>query len=116
MNPNAPQSLARTLLVEANHLSRLAFANDDDELSARFAALRTSCASLERNLGASPPRYPSAAEIDRIYQRVLDLASNAVGREPRALLDKLVRDAQRLRPPQPRTLLGLPAAGPTRRA
>src|SRR5436309_187504 len=65
MNPNAPQGVVRTLITEVDHLSRVAYAMHDEELSTRYAALRTELSSLERRFGASPPRPTTAREIAR---------------------------------------------------
>jgi hypothetical protein len=108
MNPNAPQAVVRALLAEADHLSRLSFAEHEETLSTRFAALRTECSYLERCFGASPPRLATARDVDQLYRHVLDVAASSVGHGPRGLVDKLVRIAQRLRAPQPRTLMGFP--------
>jgi hypothetical protein len=112
MNPNAPQGVVRTLITETDHLSRMAYAMQDQVLSTRFAALRTELSRLERKFGASPPRPTSNGEIEVVYKRVLDIAAAAVGTEPREEIDQLVRVASRLRAPRPNTLLGMEAARP----
>jgi hypothetical protein len=109
MNPNAPQGVARALITEADHLSRHAYALHDEDLSTRFAALRTELSRLERKFGSSPPRPTTAVEIDKVYKRVLDLASAALAHETRADVDHLIRVAGRLRAPQPKTLVGMAA-------
>jgi hypothetical protein len=111
MHPSAPQGIVRTLLVEADHLSRLAYADHQETLAQRFAALRTELARIERRFGACPPRLTTMGEIDVLYQRVCDVASSAIGREPRPLLDKMMLVASKLRPPRP-TITGMPAVKP----
>jgi hypothetical protein len=110
MNPNAPQGVVRTLITEVDHLSRVAYAMNDSELSARYAALRTELAGLERRFGSSPPRPTSPAEIDHVYQNVLKLAAASVGHEDRTEIEQMVRVAGRLRAPRPRTLVGMKAS------
>jgi len=92
MNANAPQGIARTIMVDADHLSRLAHGDGDDRLSARFAGLRTEFASIERRCGANPPQRVTNVEIDLAQE---------------ALLDRLSILADRLRPPRARTLIGV---------
>jgi hypothetical protein len=106
MNPTAPQGIVRTLLVEADHLSRLAYADHEEILAARFAALRTELARVERRFGASPPRITTKGELDLLYQRVCDVAASAEGREPKPLLEEMVSIASKLRAPRPKIVLG----------
>jgi hypothetical protein len=108
MNPNAPQGIARALITEADHLSRLAYEDGEDRISALFAALRTELAGLERRCGANPPRRVSNVEIDLVQEHVRIAVMAATGHEPRILLERIRVLAERLRPPRPWTLVGLP--------
>ena len=108
MNPNAPQGIARALITEADHLSRVAHGDGEDRVSALFAALRTEVAALERRCGANPPRRISNVEIDLVQEHVRTAVSAATGHEPRILLERIRVLAERLRPPRPWTLIGLP--------
>jgi hypothetical protein len=107
MNPNAPQGIARAVMSDADHLSRLAHGHGEDILSARFAAIRTELSSIERRCGANPPRRVTNVEIDLAQEHVRSAVAAARGREPQALLDRLSTLAERLRPPRARTLLGV---------
>ncbi len=109
MSPNAPQGIVRSLIVDADRLSRLSYADHQEVLAQRFAALRTELLRVERRIGAWPSHPPTRGEIDVVYQKVCDVASAAIGREPRGLLDRMVMVASRLRAPRPFTLLGMPA-------
>jgi hypothetical protein len=108
MNPNAPQGIARALITEADHLSRLAYEDGEDRVSALFAALRTELMSLERRCGADPPRRVSNVEIDLVQEHVRAAVRAATGHEPRILLERIRVLSERLRPPRPWTLVGLP--------
>jgi hypothetical protein len=107
MNANAPQGIARTLMVEADHLSRLAHGDGDHRLSARFAGLRTEFASIERRCGANPPQRVTNVEIDLAHEHVIAAVLAATGHEPQILLDRLTILANRLHPPRARTLMGM---------
>ncbi len=107
MNANAPQGIARTILVDADHLSRLAHEDGDHALSARFAGLRTEFASIERRCGANPPQRVTNVEIDLAQEHVRAAVTAATGHEPKALLDRLSILGDRLRPPRARTLMGV---------
>ncbi len=107
MNPNAPQGIARALITEADHLSRLAHGDGNVILSALFAAIRTEISNLERRFGASPPRRVGNIEIDLAQSHVDAAVLAAAGREPKVLLDRLKLLADRLHPPRARTLVGL---------
>jgi hypothetical protein len=108
MNPNAPQGIARALITETDHLSRLAYSDGEGRVSALFAALRTELATIERRCGANPPRRISNVEIDRVQEHVQAAVAAATGHEPRILLERVRVLAERLRPPRPWTLVGLP--------
>ncbi len=107
MNPNAPQGVARALISEADHLSRLAHGDGNDGLSALFAAIRTEASHIERRCGANPPRRVGNVEIDLAMEHVHAAVIAAEGYEPKVLLDRIRILADRLRPPRPRTLVGL---------
>jgi hypothetical protein len=106
MNPNAPQGIARFLISEADHLSRVAHREGNDNLSARLAAIRTEASSIERRCGANPPRQVSNVEIDLARSHVhAAIAVAAAG--TKSVLDRLAYLADRLGPTRPRTLVGL---------
>jgi hypothetical protein len=107
MNPNAPQGIARSLITEADHLSRLAHRDGNEGLSALFAAIRTEIAHIERRCGANPPRRIGNVEIDLAQTHVHTAVMAAEGYEPKILLDRLKLLADRLRPPRALTLVGL---------
>ena len=106
MNPNTPQGIARALISEADHLSRLAHGGGDTDLAARFAALRTELASIERRCGACPPRRLTNVELATTQEHVRAAVSAAAGHEPGVLLERLTLLAERLRPPRPSTIVG----------
>jgi hypothetical protein len=106
MNPNAPQGIARLLISEADHLSRLAYGDGEGRVSALFAALRTELASIERRCGANPPRRVSNVEIETLQTHVRDAVIAATGREPHAALERFRALAERLHPPRLATLVG----------
>jgi hypothetical protein len=107
MNPNVPQGIARAILCEADHLSRIAFEEHEDHLAAKFAAVRTMAARIERLCGASPPRPLSNVEIDLTQEYVKSVIAAAHGHEPAASLERLFLLTERLRPPRRHTLVGL---------
>ena len=107
MNPNAPQGIARALITEADHLSRVAHGDGEDRLSARFAAIRTELSSIERRCGADPPRRITNVEIDLAQEHIRAALVDAIGHSPQVKLDRISLLAERLRPPRSRTLMGM---------
>ena len=108
MNSNAPQGIVRALLSTADQLSRMAYADHEEALSTRFAALRTELARIERRCGAVPPRTVSNVEMDLAQEQIRYVVAAAAGHEPKMLLDRMLLLSERLRPPRTRTILGLP--------
>jgi hypothetical protein len=107
MNPNVPRGIARALITEADHLSRLVYDDGEDVLAARFAAIRTELASIERRCGANPPRRVSNVEVELAHEHIRNAVFAAAGHAAKGLLDRITLLSERLRPPRPRTLVGI---------
>jgi hypothetical protein len=87
----------RTLITEADHLSRRAYAAQREREAEVFASLRTSLQRLDRWLGA-PFHHRDASvagQVDLIYQRARDVVARAPA-DLRAELEPFRISAERL--------------------
>jgi hypothetical protein len=93
MNTSETQQIVRELLVEADALSRVMYAEQKDTIAWRLAALRTTLQRIDRRLGGSEPGFAIVGELDVAYHRILDVAAMARS----VKLTHLVANASRLR-------------------
>jgi hypothetical protein len=93
MDNSETQQIVRELLVEADALSRAMYAEHNDTIAWRLAALRTTLQRIDRRLGGAEPSFGIVGELDMAYHRILDVAAMARS----VKLSHLVANAARLR-------------------
>jgi hypothetical protein len=91
MNTLEAQHVVRELLVEADALSRVLYAEHEEVLAWRLAALRATLQRIDRRLGSSHPGASLSGELDVAYQRIVDLAATTRSEKLRHLVTSAAR-------------------------